>query len=521
MSNTANAIDRRTFLRNTSATVAAGALLSVLGPADRASAASHASDLEYATALDLAQAIRDKKISSVEITEHIIGRIEKFNPKLNSVVVDMTDDARKAARAADAALARGENLGPFHGVPITLKESFDVAGYKTTVGAPFLKDNRAAEDSEVTKRLEGSGAVILGKTNVPFMLSDLQSYNEIYGTTNNPWDLERTPGGSTGGGAATLAAGMSYLSVGSDIGGSIRTPASFCGVYGHKPTLNLVSQLGHVPPLPHLVHVPPATLPVNGPLARSADDLMAAMKLLGGPSGDDAVAYNWRLPEPRAKRLSDYRIRYMIDDPFCPVVPEVKDRLAKAVDALRKAGAKVEEGWPEGIDPRQQIETYIFLLMAALRPPVAMDEGLDDITAINMVEIFGKALEASNVEVQEKELKRMAARQAWQNFYKTHDAFLMPVSFIPAFPHDHSDFGSRTHDTSLGKRSYFDILYWISFATLTGLPATSAPVGPTKDGLPVGIQIMGPYLEDATPIDIAAKMADVVGGFQAPPGYAS
>lgn len=507
-------------MKNTAAAAGAFGLSSLLGPS-AAHASTASSSLEYVSALEMAQAIRDKKISSVEITEHIIGRIEKFNPDINSVVVDTTAEARKAAVAADEALARGENLGPFHGVPITVKESFDIVGYPTTVGAPFLKDYRPEVDAEVVQRLKKSGAVILGKSNVPFMLSDLQTYNEIYGTTNNPWDLTRTPGGSTGGGAATLAAGMSFLSVGSDIGGSIRTPASFCGVYGHKPTLNVISQFGSAPPLPNQRPAPPATLPVAGPLARSADDLMAAMKLLGGPRGDEAKAYSWKLPEPRGKRLSDYRIRYVIDDPVCPVVPEVKERLAAAVDSLRKAGAKVEEGWPEGIDPKKQIEDYIYLLFAALQASFPMNKRLDDLSDVKLVAIFSKAMKATNAEVQEKELERMAARQAWQHYFKTHDAFLMPVNFIPAFPHDHSDFGNRTFDTSLGTRSYFDILYWIAFATLTGLPATSAPVGPTKDNLPVGIQILGPYLEDATPIDIAAKLAEVHGGFQAPPGYAS
>lgn len=513
-------LDRRAFMKGAAAAVGAGLLYSLTGQ-PRTASASVATDLDFASALDVAKAIREKKVSSVEITEHIISRIGNFNPELNSIVVDMTDDARKAARAADAALARGEHLGPFHGVPVTVKEAYNVTGYRTTVGAPFLKENQAADDAEVVRRLKESGAVILGKTNVPFMLSDMQSYNAIYGTTNNPWDASRTCGGSTGGGAASLAAGLSFLFVGSDIGGSIRTPASFCGVYRHKPTLEVVSLYGHVPPLPNMTPAPRPTLPVGGPLARDASDLMAAMKLLGGPRGDDARAYSWKLPPPRAKRLQNYRIGYVIDDPLCPVVPEVKVRLQMAIDALRNAGATVQQGWPEGVDPKQQIETYLFLLFTALRPPVVMDAALDDISAIGLVDIFNKAMKAPAAQVQAKEFQRMAARRAWQNYFTTHDAFLMPVDFVPAFPHDHSDFGSRTLQTSLGKRSYFDMLYWISFATLTGLPATSAPVGTTKDGLPVGIQILGPYMEDATPIDIAAKLADVVGGFQPPPGYAS
>ncbi len=520
---TSSSLNRRDFLRLTGAAIAAASL---------APSRTHAAvpdSMTFASALDAAKAIRDKQVSSLELTEHLLARNAKYHEKINAIVVDMSEKARTRAKEADAALAKGENWGPFHGVPITLKESFDVEGELTTIGFPALKDNRAKADSVVTERMQNAGGVITGKTNVPLFLTDLQSYNDIYGTTNNPWNLAVTCGGSTGGGAAALAAGLTYLTIGSDIGGSIRHPAHFCGVYGHKASLNVIPQRGHVPPLPTDPPSPPAELPVLGPLARTADDLLAAMNVLGGPEGADAKAYSWKLPPARQQRIADYRIGYVLDDPFCPVTPEVRTRLEAAVEALRKAGAKVEEGWPEGVNPVQQLETYVFLLMATL-PPIgsppdavykAYAERLGQPVPLDMPAVAKRAVNTGHRDYNKMNGERMRARQIWQSYFENHDAFLMPVDFIPAFPHDHSPAMGRTLKTSLGERPYFDLLYWITFATLTGLPATVAPTGLTPDGLPVGIQIMGPYMEDATPIDVAKQLATLIGGFQTPPGYAS
>ena len=359
---------------------------------------------------------------------------------------------------------------------------------------------------------------------MPEFAGDLQSYNDIAGTTNNPWDLTRTPGGSTGGGAAALAAGLGFLELGSDIGGSIRTPCHFCGVYGHKPTLNLVPIKGHIPPPPGNI-LAIDDLGVAGPMARSAQDLLLGLEVIAGPEPEEATAYCWHLPPPRGTRLKDYRIGYVLDDPFCPVPPETKDILARAVDALRAKGVRLEEGWPAGIKPQEIFDNY-FLLLSALVGLTTKEEELKvlresvDSPWGYYARMWLRGHEISHGEWLGQSGERLKARALWQEYFKTHDAFILPENIVPAFPHDHKGtFFERTVATSQGKRFYGDMLRWISFATLAGNPAAVAPVGRTKDGLPVGVQIMGPYLEDATPIHIAGLFADVTGGYQPPPGF--
>lgn len=485
---------------------------------------AYASGLEFASALDAAQAIKKGRISSLELTQHILDRIDRYNPSINAIVILTKDEALAQARAADEAMAKGQELGPLHGVPITIKDAFEMAGVRTTVGAPSLSEYVPKTDAVAVSRLRKAGAVFLGHTNVSFMLWDWQSYNDLFGTTNNPWDVERTPGGSTGGGAAALAAGLSYLSLGSDQGGSIRVPAHFCGVYGHKPTLNLIPLAGHIPPLPDIRHIPPYDLNVAGPLARDASDLKLAIEILGGPGPQRAIAYSWKLPPARKTRLADYRLGYVINDPLCPPSSEVAEIIISAVEALGKAGIHLKEGWPSQIKPPVHYDTYRYLLASTFASDLKPDQferlqerakkqdGMHEaIRALALTSLHGRFTEASR--------KRMAARAAWQDYFQDWDAFLMPTAFVPAFPHDHNpSFWGRRLTTPEGERRYEDMLFWICFATLSGLPATTAPVGLTRSGLPVGIQILGPYLEDATPIDIAKKMANVVGGFRPPKG---
>jgi len=377
----------------------------------------------------------------------------------------------------------------------------------------------------VVARLRASGMVILGKTNVPLFAADWQSYNAVYGQTNNPWDVSRTPGGSTGGGAAALAAGLTYLEPGSDLGGSIRIPAHFCGVYGHKPSLDVVPLRGHIPPPPGIPATPPSTLPVAGPLARTAADLLAALEVLGGPDGDEARAWRWSLPPARGARLADYRIGYVLDHPRCPVSPEVGDALAATIEALRKAGAQLTEGWPAGVAVEDQFDTYYALLMGRFTPPLGEDQlpGLRQRAANQDGSYLAKyalAVTASDAYFQTLEMRRRQARGVWQAYFRTSDAFLLPTALVPAFPHDPTTSPLvRVLATPRGERPYLDLCFWTSFASLAGLPATTAPVGLTPGGLPVGMQIMGPYLEDATPIDLAGRLADVVGGFRPPPGF--
>jgi amidase len=513
-----SALSRRAFIAGG---LAAGGAMVV--PRRRARAAVE--DLDFADARAVARAIRRGDVSSAEVVARMLDRIKRLNGKLNAVVTLAEDAAVARAREADAARARGELWGPLHGVPVTIKDTYEVAGVRTTAGATRYSAHVPTRDAAVVARLRGAGAVILGKTNVPPMAADWQSDNPVFGATNNPWDVSRTPGGSTGGGAAALAAGLTYLEPGSDIGGSIRIPAHFCGVYGHKPTLNVVPMRGHIPPPPG-IPAGAGTLAVAGPLARSAADLRVALEILGGPDALESRAYRWSLPAPRGTRLADYRIGYVLDHPLCPVSPDVADVLARTVDALRRAGAVLEEGWPQGVDVGREYETYLFLLSLATRAGELGDAEIEALRrrAENQDGSFEAreawVLTAAPKYVQQANGRRLGARGIWQQYFGTHDAFLLPTAFVPAFPHDRRPFPQRTLSTPAGPRRYLDLAFWISFATLTGLPATTAPVGLTRDGLPVGLQVIGPYLEDATSIDVAGLLADVVGGFRPPPGYA-
>jgi amidase len=475
--------------------------------------------LAFATAREAAAAIRRREISSRELTSLMLERIEKYRTSINAVATVTPEAALARAREADAALARGVNWGPLHGIPVTVKDAFEIAGVRTTAGLPALRDHVPNADAAVVQRLRRSGAVLLGNTNVPAGLSDWQSYNELYGTTSNPYDRARTPGGSTGGGAAAIAAGLCYLTIGSDIAGSIRVPAHFCGVYGHKPTLGIVSERGHIPPLPGSPPGKSEQLAVYGPLARSADDLEIALRIIAGPEGDDAIAYTWHLPPARHRQLRAYRIGYVLDDPGCPVSSEVRTALERAVDTLRRMQVPMDEGWPQGIDPAKQFAAYRFLL-ARTTADNMRDDLADSLRAARTrnddAAVQALAYTAPYKYHLEVDGERRRARAAWQSYFRTHDVFLMPTAFVAAFLHDHRPLVERKLITHEGERAYTDLRFWISFATLTGLPATTAPVGATAEGLPVGIQIMGPYLEDATPIDFAAKLSRIIGGYVPP-----
>jgi amidase len=524
-------MDRRGFLAlaplSLTATALPRAVAGALGPAPRGpeppspSAGPHSPDLDFASALQVADAIRSKRISSSELTQRALERIDRHNPALNAFAYQLREEALASARKADEAQARGSSLGVLHGVPIHVKESFAVAGHPCTWGIPALRDTKAPRNSEVVSRLLGAGAVLVGATNVPVNLADWQSYNPIHGTTNNPWDLKRTPGGSSGGAAAALAAGLGYLSVGSDIGGSIRVPSHFCGIYGHKPTLDLVSLQGHAPGGGADSPGFSTLLAVGGPMARSAGDLLAAMKLLGGPVAWDAKAWEWTLPPSRAESLKDFRIGYVLDDPIAPVAPEVKAVLEPVIEALQHAGARLKPGWPEGFEPAGLIDNYLFHLfafLASVGPPEAREAQRKAFQT--MQRPHADASLSPFADWQQQNLRRLAFRAQWQSYFEGVDVFLSPVAYTPAFPHDHSEpQGTRTIATSGGPRRYLDLVNWIAPATLTGCPATVAPVGRTAAGLPVGIQVLGPYWEDATPITFVDRLAQVIGGFTPPPGY--
>jgi amidase len=481
--------------------------------------------LDFASAAEAAQAIRSGKAGSRELTERMLTRIATYNPKLTAVVNVLRDQALAEAGRADAARRRGGRLGPLHGVPILVKDAFEIAGVPTTGGVKQLAGYRPKIDSEVVKRLRVAGAVVLGNTNVPFVLNDWQSYNDIYGSTNNPWNLGRTPGGSSGGSAAALAAGLGYFSPGSDRSGSLRVPASFCGIYAHKPSIGVVPLRGWFPSPPGSAPFLADPISVAGPMGRSAADLKIGLQVMGGPDGDEERAYRWSMPAPRRTRLADYRVGYVLDDPNCPLDAPVRERLEATLAMLVKAGVRLKPGWPAGVDPAAQQRSYLYLLFSSIgappglkpeemKPLAAKDDGtLPSIFAQTMVDPIGRYID------HEREQQR--ARAAWRAAFRDIDVFLTPISFVAAFPHDHSEpQGARHLATAAGPRAYSDLFFWMSFASLCGLPATAAPAGLTADGLPVGLQIIGPDLEDATPIDFAERIAPVIGGFVPPPGVA-
>jgi amidase len=486
-------------------------------------------NLAFQPASELARMIRDGEISAQALLEHFLARIDRLNPALNAVVATNREAARQRAKEADAAIARGESWGPLHGVPMTIKDTFEVEGMTTTAGAPALRDHVSAENAASVQRLLDAGAIVFGKTNVPLYAGDLQSYNDIYGTTNNPWDLERTPGGSSGGAAAALAAGLTPLELGSDIGGSIRTPSHFCGVFGLKPSYGVVPVRGHIPGPPGSLGRP--DIGVMGPMARNVDDLALALDILAGPDDDDAVGWRLELPPPRHEKLADYRVAAWLDDPACPVDEEIVQALQGVVERLRSAGSEVaSSARPEGIDLTASYDVFYSLLTAALSagmPPKVFDKMLHTAETEKPEDRhyftrFSRGVTQRHAEWLRLDERRQRMRRSWHDFFKDHDIMLCPVVQTVAFPHTQNAAATdRTLTVNGQEQPYMDIMVWISLAGASYLPAAVVPVGQTKAGLPIGIQIIAPYLEDRTALDFARHVEQLTGGFRIPPGYES
>jgi amidase len=495
--------------------------------AQPANVAAASAGLEYQTAGQLAAALAAKRVSAAELTNHCIKRIEALDGNLNAVVVRDFERARAAAREADAALARGERR-PLLGVPMTVKESFNVAGLPTTWGIAQAADWRPAEDAVTVARLKAAGAIILGKTNVPLLLRDWQSFNAIYGTTNNPWDVSRTPGGSSGGGAAALAAGFVALEIGSDIGGSLRTPPSFCGVFGHKPTHGLVPSRGHTPPRVEPLPREP-DLAVVGPMARSAADLALALDVLAGPDGPNALAYRLALPPPRHADLKSFRALVLDTHPLLPTASSVRAEIAHLSEQLGKAGATVAHASPLLPDLAQMSRTFMHLLMAFLGANIPIETYREVQGAVTAIP--PEATTLSNERVRGLVLShrdwvgadrvRATLNRQWRDLFREWDVVICPVMPTPAYPHDHSEpQRMRRIDIDGTGHPYEDQIVWAGLANMTGLPATAVPIGRSEAGLPIGVQIMGPYLEDRTTIALAGLIEREFGGFVPPPGYA-
>jgi len=486
--------------------------------------------LVFASAREQARALAEGRVSAIELLEHSLARIDRHDGALNAVPVRDDERARAAAREADAALARGERR-PLLGVPITVKENFDAAGLVTSTGHPAYADNRAQEDALAVAALREAGAILIGKSNVPLALADLQSYNAIHGVTRNPWDTARTPGGSSGGSAAAVAAGYVALELGTDIGGSIRIPAHFSGVYGHKPTYGLVSLRGTgVPSGRHSER----DLTVAGPLARTAADLELALDLLLNRDPLERKARHAALPPARHTQLADFRV--LVIDTWPGTERSRSERLVveRVVERLRTQGAHVSRvaDLPEGLLPDlvAQHRTYRSLLGSSLaNPPPLSDSAGQRLAALDPDDRSAEAawLRAPTLAHRDWLLDhehRLALRHQWERLFESFDVVVTPVAPTPAFHHNHSEpKEARTYPVAFedGERQvrFFDLFHWAGLPVLPGLPATSFPLGLDDAGLPVSAQAVGPYLEDRTPIAFAHLLEQAYGGFLVPPGY--
>ena len=456
-----------------------------------------------ASATELARALRAREVSSRELLEEFAGRVERLNGSVNAVVTLDLDRARAAADEADAALARGDAVGPLHGLPVTIKDAIETEGIRSTGGAVELKDHVPAHDAEVVARAKAAGAIVFGKTNVPRWSGDLQTYNDIFGTTNNPWDTARIPGGSSGGAATAVACGFTSFEIGTDIGGSVRIPSHCCGVFGLKPSFGVVPQRGY------LDHVGGGTtdadINVFGPIARSAADLDLLLDVLAGPVPEEAPAWRLELPPARFDSVSQLRVGVWFDDPGAPVDREYRALLGNAVDRLADAGARVDDSHPP-VDFTEQVTLFNAMILPAISPSLEAD--LQD------------GLSGSHRQWLRLEEQRVALRRVWADWFADHDLLLCPVMSTPPIAHDQNgDFMSRKVTVNGEARGYTELVSWTGLIGITGHPSAVPPIGRTEAGLPVGMQMVGGYLRDRDTVAGARIAEAVLGGFTSPPGF--
>ncbi len=484
-------------------------------------------DFTYNTATELMVRLNAGEVTSTQLLEQHIARVAQHDGPINAVVVRSFDAARDRAAQADAARARGEVWGALHGLPMTVKESFDLPGTPTSWGFPQYKDNISQQPAVAVQRLLDAGAVVFGKTNVPVALGDWQSFNPVYGTTNNPWDLSRSPGGSSGGASAALAAGMTPLELGSDIGASIRNPAHYCGVYGHKPTWGVVPMQGHQ--LPGVRCIDSLDIAVAGPLARSAQDLQLAMQVLTtplqqfGPLGWTAA--QWRR---NAKPLRECRVAIVFDDPEARVDRSIQDRLHALADFLRAQGVTVLDDH-RPVDSAQSHRVYSYLLRAAT------GAWLDDATFARfhalgqqadpaldtMRERVWRGSTLTHRDWVEFDQQRAVLRTQWQSYFESVDLLITPVATSPAFLHNQQgERWERLLKVNGQDQPHTDSLFWAGYPGVVGLPATAIPIGQSPGGLPVGAQIIGNSFADPLCLNMARWLETEWCGFVPPPHLA-
>ncbi len=456
------------------------------------------------SATDQARAIREGTFTSRELLELYVDRLERINPDLNAVVTLDLDNARRAADAADRLLAEGKVAGPLHGLPVTIKDALETAGLRSTGGATELADNVPGRDAPVVAALKDAGAIVFGKTNLPRWSGDIQTYNELFGTTSNPWNPDRVPGGSSGGAAAAVAAGLTSFEIGTDIGGSIRFPSSFCGVFGHKPTWGVVPSTGY---LDHEAGgTTEADINVLGPIARSAEDLELLLNLILRRHGPLVANL-----APPPEDVTGLKVAAWLDDDFCPVDGRVLEVMTAAVDALEAAGVAVDRQARPNLDPEHAVGVGLWLVTAAMAqsmPPEAL-QGVEDANALGG---------ASHRQWLDMHAERETIRALWAEFFRSYDAILMPVGFVPPFPHQQEgNFGTRRLACNGSERAYADLVRWPILTGMAYLPASVPPLGTDRDGLPIGLQVVGPAGGDYTTIRLAGFLAGLCGGYRPPP----
>jgi amidase len=479
--------------------------------------------LPWSSAADLLGAIRRREVASRELLDHYLDRIERLNAAVNAVVTMDVDGARRRAARADEATAHGESWGALHGLPITVKDCLETEGMRTTAGAPELADHVPVRDADAVARLRSAGAVLFGKTNVPTFAADCQTYNPIFGTTSNPWDLSRAVGGSSGGAAAALAAGLTALELGSDLGGSIRNPAGYCGVYGLRPSYGIIPNRGHIPGPPGaLAEMPMGTV---GPMGHSAGDLALALGVLAGPDPQRAVGWRLALPPPRRGALRDYRVAVWLDDELCPVVADVLGVLGAAADAVEAAGAQVDTtARPCTLREAERLFQRIAQSTFGWAYPPEEFDRLLALAEAGGHEDSPSLRHARNVTTRMRDhhdaLEQQARLEArCADFFTRHDVLLCPITPTAAIEHDHSpDVDARRITVNGQLRPYGDQIPWASLPGLCSLPAVVLPAGLTRSGLPVGLQVIAPHLEDRTAIDVAERIAALL-DHHTPPGF--
>lgn len=472
----------------------------------------------YSTATEMLAALDHKAISSAELVEMHVQRIEERDGLLNAIPVCTFDRARESAEFADRARADGERA-PLLGLPMTLKESTQTAGLPQSAGMESLKDYRPASDGPIASSVFVAGACLLGKTNIPVALGDWQADSPVYGRSNNPWDLERTPGGSTGGGAAALAAGMTPLEIGSDIGGSIRVPAAYCGLYGHRPSETAVPRSGSFPFGDD--ENPAIVMGVQGPLARSAIDMELLFDVVAGPGIGEKAGWRLDLPNARGEHLSDLRVAIM---PMLDVVQPSAEMNAKVDELavfLEKAGAKVAEAMPD-VDRRTYFDDYLTLLTAITSLGVSRSDRERMARETDNRGPMGAMANGFTLDAMDYVMllsRREAARAAWRTFFEGWDVLVCPTALDAAFRHQTGDQSDRTLTMDDREVPYMLNIVYPMWAIFTGQPATAFPAGHSSAGLPLGLQAIGPYLEDRTTMRFAQLLEREWYSFERPPGY--